>query len=167
MGMEQVYRDVMQINTTDDMEGRRQAAKSFFERLNSMDKPEYFNWASEIFEGLHVKERGAKTALIWADMDSDRERKFSYKEFAANGNKLLNFLRKNGVDKGHNLYMMIPIVPETRAQAGRYSPQPECSRMGQVGLEFFFCSLECGGNSHRFSFQGLEWSQVHGTPEYV
>jgi acetyl-CoA synthetase/4-hydroxybutyrate---CoA ligase (AMP-forming) len=113
MGMEQVYRDVMQINITKDMEKRKEAAKSFFERLNYMDKPEYFNWASEIFEGLHVKEQGDKQALIWADLESDRERKFSYKEFAANGNKLLNFLKKNGVEQGHNLYMMIPIVPET------------------------------------------------------
>jgi acetyl-CoA synthetase/4-hydroxybutyrate---CoA ligase (AMP-forming) len=111
--MEQVYRDVMQINVIDDMEKRKEAAKSFFERLNFMDKPEYFNWASEIFEGLHVKEQGDKPALIWADLESDQERKFSYKEFAANGNKLLNFLRKNGVEQGHNLYMMIPIVPET------------------------------------------------------
>ena len=37
-------------------------AKAFFEKLNAMELPEYFNWAGEIFEGLHVKERGDKTA---------------------------------------------------------------------------------------------------------
>ena len=113
MGMEQVYKDVMQINVTEDKEKQKEAAKAFFERLNHMDRPEYFNWAAEIFEGLHVQERGDKPALIWADLESDQERKFSYREFAANGNKFLNYLRKYGVEQGHNLYMMIPIVPET------------------------------------------------------
>ncbi|MFP4258902.1 MAG: acyl-CoA synthetase [Desulfovermiculus sp.] len=113
MGMEQVYKDVMQINVTKDLEKRREVAQSFFENLNYMDKPEYFNWAAEIFEGLHVKEQGDKPALIWADLESEQERRFSYREFAANGNKFLNYLRKNGVQQGHNLYMMIPIVPET------------------------------------------------------
>lgn len=113
MGMEDVYKEVMQINTTKDMDKRKEAAKSFFEGLNFMDKPEYFNWASEIFEGLHVKEQGDKLALIWADLESDKERKFTFKEFAENGNKVLNYLHKNGVEQGHNIYMMIPIVPET------------------------------------------------------
>ncbi|MBS3779667.1 MAG: AMP-binding protein [Desulfovermiculus sp.] len=113
MAMEQVFRDVMKINVIEDMEKRREEANAFFEGLNHMQKPDYFNWASEIFEGLHVKEQGDKPALIWADLESDQERRFSYKEFAANGNKLLNFMRQNGVEKGHNLYMMIPIVPET------------------------------------------------------
>ncbi|MFO7876472.1 MAG: hypothetical protein R6U55_07835, partial [Desulfovermiculus sp.] len=95
MGMEQVYKDVMQINVTKDLEKRREAAKSFFENLNYMDKPEYFNWAAEIFEGLHVKEQGDKPALIWADLESEQERRFSYREFAANGNKFFRKWFKN------------------------------------------------------------------------
>ncbi|MFW6081925.1 MAG: AMP-binding protein [Desulfosalsimonas sp.] len=113
MAMEQIYREVMQINTTDDMEKRREAARNFFEKLNHMELPEYFNWAEEILEGLHAKERGDQPAVVWADMATGEERKYTYKQLAAEGNKCLNFLRKNGIDQGLNMYMMIPIVPET------------------------------------------------------
>ncbi len=113
MGMEQIYKEAMELNTMDDMEKRREAAKTFFEKLNSMEFPQYFNWAEDILEGLHVKERGDQTALLWADMDTGKERKLSYRELTEEGNRLLNFLRKNGVEQGQNMYMMIPIVPET------------------------------------------------------
>ncbi|MFY9942801.1 MAG: AMP-binding protein [Desulfobacterales bacterium] len=113
MTMEAIYREVMAINTIQDMQKRETAAKSFFEKLNHTTLPEKFNWAVEIFEGLHVKDRGDQLALIWTDLDTDAERQFTYKEMAANGNKFLNFIRKNGVEKGDNLYMLTPIVPET------------------------------------------------------
>ena len=62
---------------------------------------------------MHVKERGDQLALIWTDLDTDAKRQFTYRELAANGNKFLNFLRKKRVEKGDNLYMLTPIVPET------------------------------------------------------
>ncbi|QTA83040.1 AMP binding domains-containing protein [Desulfonema limicola] len=113
MSLESVYRDAMELNAIKDMGKREEAAKAFFEKLNKTQLPEKFNWAAEIFEGLHVKERGDQLALIWTDLDTDAEQKFTYKELAANGNKFLNFIRKNGVAKGDNLYMLTPIVPET------------------------------------------------------
>ncbi|MFP4195070.1 MAG: acyl-CoA synthetase [Desulfobacterales bacterium] len=113
MAMEQIYKEVMEINTTDDMEKRKEAARKFFEKLNHIDMPEYFNWAEEILEGLHAKERGDQPAVVWADMATGEERKYTYKQLAAEGNKCLNFLRKNGIEQGFNMYMMIPIVPET------------------------------------------------------
>ena len=94
------------------MRPKEAVAKTFFDKLNAMELPEYFNWAEEIFDGLHVKERGDKIALIWADLTGKTET-FTYKEFAANGNHCLNKLRGAGVDKGDNMYMMVPIVPET------------------------------------------------------
>ncbi len=113
MALENLYREVMELNTIKDMEKRKVATKSFFDKLNQLTLPDKFNWAAEIFEGMHVKERGDQLALIWTDLDTDAERQFTYKELAANGNKFLNFIRKNGVEKGHNLYMLTPIVPET------------------------------------------------------
>ena len=68
MGMENLYREVMDLNMMDDNDRKRDVAKAFFEKLNFMKMPEYFNWAAEIFEGIHVKERGEKKALIWADI---------------------------------------------------------------------------------------------------
>ena len=111
--MENLYREVMDLNMMEDNEEKGAVAKAFFDKLNHMEMPEYFNWAGEIFDGLHVKERGDKNALIWVDIHTKESRSFTYKEFAANGNRCLNKLRQAGVDKGDNLYMMVPIVPET------------------------------------------------------
>lgn len=111
--MKTLYREVMELNMMQDSELKEAAAKAFFNKLNKMALPEHFNWAQEIFEELHVKERGDKRALIWADIHSKAVREFSYLEFAANGNRCLNRLRSAGVRKGDNLCMMLPIVPET------------------------------------------------------
>jgi 4-hydroxybutyrate---CoA ligase (AMP-forming) len=111
--MENLYREVMDINMMEDNEEKGAVAKAFFDKLNHMEMPEYFNWAGEIFDGLHVKERGDKNALVWVDIHTKENRNFTYKEFAAQGNRCLNKLRQAGVGKGDNLYMMVPIVPET------------------------------------------------------
>ncbi len=113
MGMENLYREVMDLNMMDDNEDKEGVARAFFEKLNAMDLPEYFNWAEEIFDGLHVRERGDKTALIWVDLAGKDRKTYTYREFAANGNRCLNKLRGAGADKGDNMYMMVPIVPET------------------------------------------------------
>jgi 4-hydroxybutyrate---CoA ligase (AMP-forming) len=113
MGMEKLYREVMDVNMMEDNEQKRAAAKAFFDKLNFMELPEYFNWAEEIFEGLHVKANAEKKALIWADIATKESKTYTYKEFAARGNQCLNRLRKAGIDKGDNMYMIVPIVPET------------------------------------------------------
>jgi len=113
MALENIYKEAMALNTTDDMDERREKAKAFFEKLNHMELPAHFNWAEEILEGLHVKERGDQPALVWADTDSGKERTFSYRELTEEGNRCLNYLRKSGITQGENMYMMIPIVPET------------------------------------------------------
>ncbi len=113
MGMEKLYKEVMDLNMMDDNDQKEAAAKAFFEKLNHTKLPEYFNWADEIFEKLHVKERGNQTALIWTDIATAEKCSFTYKEFAAKGNQGLNLMRKSGVVKGDNMYMMSPIVPDT------------------------------------------------------
>ena len=70
--------------------------KEFFDKLNTMQMPEYFNWAEEVFEGIHVKERGDETALLWMNVETGEKKEFSYSEFAAEGNKVVNFLRGHG-----------------------------------------------------------------------
>ena len=113
MGMEMLYREAMDLNMMEDNEQKQARAKAFFDALNSMKMPDYFNWAEEIFENLHLKERGDKKALIWADIATKESKTYTYKEFAARGNQCLNFIRKAGVEKGNNMYMVVPIVPET------------------------------------------------------
>ena len=40
-----------------------------FKELSRLDirKPEKFNWAKDIFEGIHVKETPDAIALLWTD----------------------------------------------------------------------------------------------------
>jgi 4-hydroxybutyrate---CoA ligase (AMP-forming) len=143
MGMESLYREVMAINAMDDNDGKKDAAKAFFEKLNFMQLPESFNWAAEVFEGMHVKERGDKTALLWTDINTEEVRSFTYQEFAFRGNQVLNKMRGAGVDKGQNLYMMVPIVPETWFASyacikGGIVAVPTATTMTQRELEFRF-----------------------------
>ncbi|SDO98738.1 acyl-CoA synthetase [Desulforhopalus singaporensis] len=113
MSMQNLYREVMDINMMADDDRKKDAAKAFFEKLNFMELPEHFNWAEEIFEGLHVKERADKTALVWADTETGESKSFTYQEFCFRANQCLNSLRNKNVAKGDNMYMMVPIVPET------------------------------------------------------
>ena len=110
MALGDLYREVMELNTIRDMDKRKTTAESFFEKLNHLSLPDKFNWVTEIFEEIHVRERGDQLALIWTDLDTDAERQFTYKELAVNGNKVLNFMRNKGVTKGDNLYMLTPIL---------------------------------------------------------
>ncbi len=143
MSMAKLYREVMDLNMMDDNDQKRDVAKAFFEKLNFMELPEYFNWAAEIFEGLHVKERGDKTAFIWGDIATTESRSYSYRDFAFHGNQCLNGLRKAGVEKGNNMYMMVPIVPETwftsyACVKGGLVSVPTATTMTQRELEFRF-----------------------------
>lgn len=112
MGMEQFYRELMQINMMPDNEEKAKASQAFFEKLNKTPLPAHFNWAEEIFEGLHVKERPDQLALIWTDLDTGDEKTFTYLQLAQKSNQLLNFLRSKGVGKGDVVYIMIPALPE-------------------------------------------------------
>ncbi len=50
---------------------------------------------------------------MWTDIATKEEASFTYSEFADRGNQCLNALRGAGIEKGDNMYMMNPIVPET------------------------------------------------------
>lgn len=72
-------------------------------------KPESFNWVADIFEPLNVDCFGDHKALIWKS--ENREEQFTYRQMNNKANQLLNFLRKNGVDKGDRFYTQLPLVP--------------------------------------------------------
>ncbi len=112
MSLVEMYKEFIELTKLPDDERKEKAMKDFFDRLNTMQLPEYFNWAEEVFEGLHVKERGDQKALIWSNIETGEKKEFTYAEFAAEGNKVVNFLREHGVEKGDSFYMMIPLLPE-------------------------------------------------------
>ena len=110
--MKELFKEVARINMMEDGIDKENFAKKLFTRLNAMELPEYFNWASDIFEALHVKKNPEKTALIWTDIDAQETRKYTYSTLSQKANQLINLLLKSGVEKGDNLYMMSPVSPE-------------------------------------------------------
>ncbi len=110
--MRQLYQDVIRINQMEDKQAKEECARAFFEALNRMEMPEHFNWVKEIFEDLHVRETPDKTALIWTDIHTEELREFTYRQLLNNANQLINFLAKQGVGHGDNMYMMAPLKPE-------------------------------------------------------
>jgi 4-hydroxybutyrate---CoA ligase (AMP-forming) len=82
-----------------------------FEKLNKL-KIDKFNWVRDVFEDIHVREYGSKLALIWYDLDTNEEEKYTYYELDIKANKLINFLKANGLRKGDTIYLMTPILPE-------------------------------------------------------
>ncbi|NDY74598.1 acetyl-CoA synthetase [Desulfobacter hydrogenophilus] len=143
MTLKSFYKEVMALNGIQDMGQREVQAKTFFEKLNSAELPKTFNWAQEIFEDIHVKERPDQPALIWADLHTDEQEQYTYTQLAENGNKMLNYLRKKGVEKGDNLYMLTPIVPQTwfasfAAIKGGLVAVPTATTMTEREIQFRF-----------------------------
>jgi acetyl-CoA synthetase/4-hydroxybutyrate---CoA ligase (AMP-forming) len=110
--MKEFFKEVIRINMMEEALDKETSAREMFNRLNSMEIPEYFNWMSEIFEGLHVKQNPDKKALIWTDMDTLEIKTYTYRGLLQKANQLINFLSRSGLKKGDNLYMMSPVLPE-------------------------------------------------------
>ncbi|RLC03317.1 MAG: acetyl-CoA synthetase [Deltaproteobacteria bacterium] len=110
--MKEIFKEVARINMMEDSEAKEDCAKKLFVKLNAMELPEYFNWASDIFEDLYVKKNPEKTALIWTDIDTQATQKYTYSTLSHKANQLVNLFLKSGVEKGDNLYMMSPVLPE-------------------------------------------------------
>ncbi len=111
--MQYFFKEAIRINQMDNTSDKEIAARLFFEKLNEQEIPEYFNWVTEVFEGIHVRHTPDKTALVWQNIDDQSlKRSYTYQDLSDNGNRLLNLLTQKGVAKGDNMYMMTPIVPE-------------------------------------------------------
>lgn len=100
--MERTFREVRQLI----------ADKQFGALKNiALHKPEFFNWATDIFEGIHVKERPAATALLWTDGNSVHD--FSFLQISSQANQLLNFLRKKGIQQNNIILTQLSLQPIT------------------------------------------------------
>ncbi len=141
--MKELFKEVVRINMMEETQAKEDCAKKLFAQLNAMKIPEYFNWASDIFEDLHVKETPDKNALIWTDIDTLETRTYSYKTLSQKANQLINLFLKSGVERGDNLYMMSPVLPENWfaslacIKAGMVTI-PTATSMTQRELEFRF-----------------------------
>ena len=55
MALQSYYRQIMDISMMEDNAKKAEASKAVFESLNKAKMPDQFNWAEEIFEGIHVR----------------------------------------------------------------------------------------------------------------
>ncbi len=112
--MQDIFKEAIDINLMEDSPEKALAASQLFSKINARGMPEEFNWATQIFEGIHVAAAPGKTALLWQDLDQPAVRHtYSYQDVSDEANRLLNFLRLYGIDKGDNVYIMAPVRPET------------------------------------------------------
>ncbi len=83
-----------------------------YDKLSSyqLEKPEYFNWAEEVFYELNVKSYPNDPALIWKY--KEKEKIYSFSEIYERANQLLNFMRRNACEKGNHIYSILPLIPE-------------------------------------------------------
>jgi 4-hydroxybutyrate---CoA ligase (AMP-forming) len=110
--MKTFFKEAVRINLIENPEAREAGAKELFLRLNDLAMPERFNWAADVFEELWVHEHPEKIALIWTDLDTLETKTYTYLQLLQQANRLINFFRKAGIQKGKNLYMMSPVLPE-------------------------------------------------------
>ncbi len=112
--MKSLFKDVIRINQMEDTLDKKKNVDQFFSKLNTMEIPEYFNWAQEIFEDLHAENHPDKTALIWMD-NSLKSRSYSYQKLIDIANQMINLFRASGVEQKDSFYMMTPVLPENWA----------------------------------------------------
>jgi len=98
--MEQIYRKVAEL-----------IAKGDFEKLPQLpiSKPQKFNWVSEVFEAIHVKERPDSCALLWTD--GETVQRYSFATLAKQTNQLVSFLRSKGVKQKDVILMQMALLP--------------------------------------------------------
>ncbi|THB80991.1 MAG: acetyl-CoA synthetase [Desulfobacteraceae bacterium] len=111
--MQEFFRQIIEINRMENDDKKPKEVQALFDRLNSMEMPLHFNWATQVFEDLHVNSHPDKTALIWQDLDGSAKQSYTYREMSQTSNQLLNYLNAAGMEKGDNLYLMTPLVPQT------------------------------------------------------
>ncbi|WP_020587794.1 acyl-CoA synthetase [Desulfobacter curvatus] len=110
--MRELYKQIIHINRMPDDSEKQARVKAFFDSLNSMTMPDSFNWASQVFEGIHVARTPDKTALVYEDLTTLESSRFSYFDLSCRANRLINFLANRGVGIKDNMYMMVPLCPE-------------------------------------------------------
>lgn len=100
--MKQVYKDVIDL-----LQNKDYAKLKDYE----IQRPEKMNWVVEVFEGIHLKNHPDKTALLWTNgVDTVN---YSFQDITSKTNKLVNFLRGKGINKGDVLFTQMMLQPIT------------------------------------------------------
>ncbi|MGG5506517.1 MULTISPECIES: acyl-CoA synthetase [unclassified Myroides] len=106
-----------------------------------VEKPTRFNWVTEIFEGIHVKETPDKTALLWTD--GKKTEHYTFKTLYNRYNQLLNFLRQKGIQQQDVILTQMMLqrinwVTHLATIKGGYRLSPAASILGVNDLKYRF-----------------------------
>lgn len=106
-----------------------------------VEKPTHFNWVTEIFEGIHVKETPDKTALLWTD--GQKTEHYTFRTLYHRYNQLLNFLRKKGIQQQDVILTQMMLqrinwVTHLATIKGGYRLSPAASILGVNDLKYRF-----------------------------
>src|SRR5690625_4242498 len=130
--MKQVYKDVIDLLQNKD-----------YGKLNDykIQRPDKMNWMVEIFEGIHLKNHPNKTALLWTNGEDTIN--YSFQDIATKTNKLLNFLRRKGINKGDVLFTQMMLQPITWTSIlanikGGFKMIPAASILGTQDIVYRF-----------------------------
>lgn len=92
----------------------------------NIDVPHFFNF------GFDVVDKNAETkdkiALIWVDTDGETYQDYTFSDLQSMSNRFANVLKEQGFQKGDNLYVMVPRVPEW------YSVMLGCFKLGVIPM---------------------------------
>jgi len=134
-------------------------------RRNRIEVPERFNWAQEVFEERHVRRAPDRPALVWAD-DRGQERRLTYREFVEAGNRLLNLLRRLGLQEQKPLFVMLPVYPEVwlsyfAAIKGGFVLVPAATILSASDIEYRFRQLRPGAVlADPVSAKKIDWAEM-------
>ncbi len=108
------------------------------------EKPEKFNWMTDIFEPLNCKADPDGKALIWI-YNAERH-DYSFSDLNKKANQFLNFLRKHGIEKGDKLFAQLPLLPINWIAylgciKGGIVVSPTATTMKTRGMKFRFKSI--------------------------
>lgn len=114
-----------------------------YQSLHDMEieKPEFFNWVQEIFEGIHVKNNPNKTALLWTDGTNTKE--YTFLTLQQRYNQLINFLQSKGIKQGDTLLTQLMLqrinwVATLATIKAGYQLVPAASILGANDLAYRF-----------------------------
>lgn len=104
-------------------------------------RPKEMNWVVDVFEGIHLAKDPNKTALLWTD--GHETINYSFQDISSKTNKLLNFLRKKGVDQGDILFTQMMLQPITWTSIlanikGGFQMIPAASILGTHDVKYRF-----------------------------
>ncbi len=120
------------------------ANEEFDQLANENKKPEKFNWVTEVFEGINLKDHPDATALLWTDGNTTTA--YSFKDMSIACNKLLNFLRAKGMQKGDVILTQLSLQvinwhAVLAAIKGGYRKIPAATILGPTDIEYRFQRL--------------------------